>query len=408
MSRAKSTFRVLNPAGEPKRARPSRPGLLKQLNARQLLALVRANNPCSRADLVRLSGLSAPTVSSAIDYLERKKLVTRLGLGSSSGGRRPDMIAFNSSRGVVGGVDLGGSTGRLAIADLDGKIQVRSVFSTRGNKSPERIVGLIHSGLLNLLNLAHIPREKLLAVGLGVPGITDVQAGMVISAPNLSGWQDVPLRDLLESKFQVPAIIENDVNAAAVGESWAGSAQSVPDFVFLAIGTGIGAGIFIKNQLYHGSTWAAGEVGYFAVPGAYLPRIEIDKAGALESAIGGKAIERNWREMCKRGGAPASLRATDVFELAAQGHLQARQLLESSAQVLAHTITNICLLLNTSLVVLGGSVGTSEPLLLATREIVERNDFARPQLAISRLGRDAQLHGAIRLALDCVETAILP
>lgn len=408
MDAVKSNFNALQRARESKQASPSRPGLLRQMNARRLLVLLRANNPCSRAELVRLSGLSAPTVSSAIDYLARKNLVSRLGPGSSSGGRRPDMIAFNSSRGVVAGVDLGGTTGRLALADLDGKIQGRSSFSTRGNESPEKIVALIHSGLIDLLDLARIPRAKWLAVGLGVPGITDVEAGVVVSAPNLSGWQNVPLRDLLQSKLQVPAIIENDVNAAAVGEHWTGSAQSVSDFVFLAIGTGIGAGIFINNQLYHGSTWAAGEVGYFAVPGAYLPRIELDKAGALESAIGGKAIERNWRKVCKQRGAHAHLRATEIFELAAQGDVQARKLMDTSAQVLAYAITNICLLLNTSLVVLGGSVGTSEPLLRATREIVERNDFARPQLAISRLGPHAQLNGAIRLALNRVEAAVLP
>src|SRR5437667_5014600 len=94
---------------------PSRPALLKQMNVRELLTLLRANQPCSRADLVRMSGLSAPTVSSSVDYLERRKLVNRLGPGSSNGGRRPDMLAFNSSYGYVAGIDLGGSTIRLAL-----------------------------------------------------------------------------------------------------------------------------------------------------------------------------------------------------------------------------------------------------------------------------------------------------
>ena len=407
MGPLKSSFDVSHQPGHSKHAGPSRPGLLKQMNARQLLGLLRVNNPCSRADLVRLSGLSAPTVSSAIDYLERKKLVTRLGLGSSNGGRRPDMIAFNSSRGVVAGVDLGGSTVRLAFADLDGKIQGRWSISTRGHRTPERIVEVIESGLLNILEQAQVPKSKLLAVGLGAPGITDVQAGIVVSAPHLSGWQNVPLRDLLESKLQVPAVIENDVNAAALGENWTGSARGIPSFVFLAIGTGIGAGIFINNQLHHGSNWAAGEVGYLLVPGAQSSRIVLEKPGALESAIGGNAIERRWREV-SNGNSSRHLRATEIFELAADGNATARKLLESSAEILAHAITNIALLLNTSVVVLGGAIGTSEPLLRATREIIEQNDFARPQLVISRLGADAQLHGAIRLALDRVEASILP
>ncbi len=387
---------------------PSRPGLLKQMNARRLLALVRANHPCSRADLVRLSGLSAPTVSSAVDYLERKKLVSRLGPGSSNGGRPPDMIAFNSSRGVVAGIDLGGSTVRMAIADLDGKILGRWSIGTRGNKTPEKIVGLIHAGLLNLLQQAQIAKSRLLAVGVGAPGITDVQAGIVLSAPHLLGWQHVPLRDLLESRLQVPAIVENDVNTAAVGENWLGSARGTRSFVFLAIGTGIGAGIIIDGHLYHGSTWAAGEVGYLLVPGAESSPIQIDRPGALESVLGGNAIARNWRRLCDGTSEHSQLRATEIFALASEGHPEARKMLTSAAQILAHAITNIALLLNTSLVVLGGTIGTSEPLLRATRECVDRNEFARPQLAISTLGADAQLHGAIRLALDRVEATILP
>lgn len=378
------------------------------MNARELLALLRANTPCSRADLVRMSGLSAPTVSSGIAYLERKQLVKRLGPGSSNGGRRPDMLSFNSSYGYVGGVDLGGSNIRLALADLEGKIAARWTVSTRGNRTPSRIVSLIHSGLVKLLRQAQIPRAKLRAIGLGAPGITDVQAGIVLSAPHLSGWHMVPLRDLLESKLKVPAVIENDVNVAAVGESWTGSAKGISNFVFIAIGTGIGAGIYINDRLYHGSDWAAGEVGYLLVPGASVSPILIERPGSLESTIGGNGIERAWRKLFPGGrNGNQHLRATEIFDLALRGDSGARALLHLSAQVLAHAITNISLLLNTSLVVLGGAIGTSEPLLRATREILERNDFARPRLAISMLGADAQLHGAIRLALDQVEASLL-
>src|SRR5215470_4217986 len=160
----------------------SGPALLKRMNARELLALLRNHSPCSRADLVRMSGLSAPTVSSVVDYLEHKRLVNQLGPGSSSGGRRPDMLAFNSSYGYVCGVDLGGSTIRLALADLEGKIVARWTVSTRGNRTPAKVVALIHSGLEKLLQQAKIRRSKLRAVALGAPGVTDVRAGLVLSA----------------------------------------------------------------------------------------------------------------------------------------------------------------------------------------------------------------------------------
>jgi len=390
---------------------PSGPGLLKELNARQVLSLLRSHSPCSRADLVRMSGLSAPTVSSTVAYLQRKGLTKELGLGTSNGGRRPDMICFNASYGCVAGVDLGGTNIRLAIADLDGKILARWNVSTRGNRTPKKIVALIQSGLRHLIRQTGVAENKVLAVGLGAPGITDVQAGIVISAPHLQEWQSVPLRDMLESKLGIPAAIENDVNTAALGESWAGSAKGVSNFIFLAIGTGIGAGIYIADRLYHGSEWAAGEVGYLLVPGAPVAPMAIDKPGALELLIGGNGIEKTWRQICRNGSrnghGNSQLKPTQVFELAEHGDPRARGLLQSTAQVLAHAISNMSVLLNTSLVVLGGAIGSSEPLLRATRKLLDRNELARPRLAISLLREDAQLYGAIRLGLDQVESSLL-
>lgn len=401
----KSRTSTATPSRSPQENFPSRPSLLKQLNARQVLKLLRANNPCSRADLVRMSGLSAPTVSSVIAYLQRKHLIKELGLGSSNGGRRPDMLCFNSSYGCVAGVDLGGSNIRLAIADLDGKVLARWNVSTRGNRTPAKIVNLISEGVHSLLRQANISAKDLLSIGVGAPGITDVRAGIVISAPHLQNWQSVPFRDLLQAKFKTPASIENDVNIAALGESWAGSAKGVSNFVFLAIGTGIGAGLFIGDRLHHGSDWSAGEVGYFFVPGTPIAPIAIDKPGALESVIGGYGIEHAWRKLCgsKNG---HQLRPTEVFELAERGDARARKLLSATAEVLAHTITNISVLLNTSLIVLGGAIGSSEPLLRATRKLLDRNNFAKPRLAISMLREDAQLYGAIRLALNDVEASL--
>jgi len=135
----------------------------------------------------------------------------------------------------------------------------------------------------------------------------------------------------------------------------------------------------------------------------------VDRPGSLESVIGGNGIEKAWRQMCKkplRNGHNANLKPTQVFELAQQGDLRARKLLQTTAQVLAHAVANISVLLNTSLIVLGGAIGSSEPLLRATRELLDRNQVARPRLAISLLREDAQLYGAIRLAVNRVESSL--
>jgi glucokinase len=243
-----------------------------------------------------------------------------------------------------------------------------------------------------------------------------VQSGIVVSAPNLSDWDCVPLRDILESKVGLPVAIENDVNLGALGESWRGTAQGEKNFVFLAIGTGVGAGIFVNGALYHGSGWAAGEIGYLQVPGTDGSPLDVHRAGSLESLIGGKGIERAWSKLAHRHRnhdrnstkkSARSLQATTVFDLAESGEREARQVLDKSARILANAVTNISLILNSSLVVFGGSIGTHSALFEATRRLVERNEFARPRLAISSLGPDAQLYGAIWLAIKTAEAAAL-
>lgn len=390
---------------------PARPALLREMNAREVLRILRENNPCSRADLVRLTGLTAPTVSAAVERLIEQDLVESLGFGTSNGGRRPSMLRFNASYAHVLAVDLGGNSLRVALADMNGTILGRWSASSRSTSDPEQVVGLIRSGLDHLARQAGIPRKAVRFVAAGNPGITDVDAGTVISAPNLKNWRNVPLRHMLESQLEMAAIVENDVNLAALGENWRGAARDVSDFVFLALGTGLGAGIYLNRRLIHGADWAAGEVGYMHVPGTPDTAFALHKPGSLESVIGGHAIEQTWRSRLRETrktsrNPPADLSATEIFELGREGHPIAAAILDQTSQILADAIFNISLIVNSSLFVLGGGVGTSTALYDATRRRLDRHELLSPQLVLSTLGQDAQLVGAIRLALDAVELPV--
>lgn len=389
---------------------PLRPASLRQINARELLVLLRRHGPCSRADLVRRSGLSAPTVSHAVEYLQKIRFVEHLGIGTSNGGRRPDLLRFNPTYGYVIGADIARERIRIALSDLDGTIVGRWTVGLRAHRTPQKITELIQAGVRELLKQCNVSPRKLLAVGAGVPGITDVDAGIVFNAPHLSNWRNVPLRDLLEARLDLPAVIENDVNVAALGESWYGTAKGVPNFVFLTLGSGIGAGIFIGGTLYHGSDWAAGEVGYLLVPGGPSAEISLERPGSLESAIGQSGIELAWRKLCEESGDSAldpRLNSLQIFDLAQSGNAEACKLLRSTSKLLADAVSNISVLLNTSLIVFGGSSGRSLPLFEATRRLLEMNQFARPRIAVSILGEEAQLYGAVRLALTSVEVKLL-
>ena len=393
---------------------PGRPEFLREVNARQLLRLLRLRGPCSRADLARGSGLSAPTVSSAISYLQEKGLVESIGPGRSIAGRRPSLLRFNSSRAYVLGADIGRSVVRVGLADLDGNLVDKWVAEVPPHNSPESVARQIIGAARQLRRRHQIPLTKILALAAGVPGITDPRAGIVLSAPILSPrWESAPLRRILEKGSGIVSTVENDVNLAALGESWQGRARDVQNFVFLSIGTGVGAGIFVDGHLYHGSGWTAGEIGYLYLPGTGETPLALRRRGSLESAIGGEGIRNFWLALHGSAGPNGRTRtrrigAYEIFDLAEQGEKQARVVLQQTARFLADAITNVCVILNSSLVVLGGHLGTHPVLFEATRRILARNEFSRPELALSSLGREAQLFGALWLALRVADARILP
>lgn len=393
---------------------PGGPEILREVNARRALSLLRQHGPCSRADLVRYSGLSAPTISSGVEYLQEMGLVEPLGAGLSTGGRPPQMIRFNSKLGYVMGVNIGTALVRAALADLDGTVTEEWVAPTNSRSSPERVSALASDCVRNLVKQHRISERKILALVAGVPGITNVHSGTVVSAPTLSSeWRDVPLQRMLERETGIRAAIENDVNLAAIGESWCGTARGVKNFVFLTVGTGVGAGIFVDGRLHHGSGWAAGEIGYLFVPGTDEAPPAIYRPGSLEDIIGARGIERSWQKLCDqdREGimpSPRKMSATEVFDAAGKGESCAVEILNRTARILADAITNVCVILDASLVVLGGRVGSHPALFAAARQIVDRNEFCRPRLALSALGSEATLQGAIWLALRVAETKFLP
>jgi glucokinase len=313
-------------------------------------------------------------------------------------------------QGYVVGADIGGTSLRLALAGMDGKVLAKWKVSTAGIRDPEEVVRLIHEGVDDLLRQNGLSRSLLLAVAAGAPGITDVETGVVIATSYLMGWRDVPLRAMLEARLGVPAAVENDVNTAAIAESRIGAGQGMRDFVFLAVGTGIGAGIVLNGQLFHGMNWSAGEIGYMLVPGTSVNPVDSGEPGALESIVGGEGIKAQWQSLWRedRTQLPKELVATQIFDHALAGEALAQQVLQKSAETLAYAIYNLAVILNCPLFVLGGSVGMHPALWKLTQEILaQRDKRVQPKLVRSTLGPDAQVNGAIHLALDAAAKPLL-
>ena len=393
-------------------AGPSRPEHLRQGNARVLLRLLREHAPCSKADLVRLSGLSAPTISSAVALLEARGLVKYIGNGESKGGRPPGLLRFQAQHGFVAGADIGGTSLRMMLADLNGTVVAQwSTHFAAHQRTPRAVCTLIRKGLATLSKERKIAMRRILHITAGAPGITNVDAGVVVSAPNLSGWNDVPLRAMIEASMSVPAAVENDTNLAAIGEQWRGAAEGIEDFVFVALGTGLGAGIFLRGRAYHGANWSAGEIGYMGRRGEGRQSLQVRSTGQLDRAIGGAGIEAEWRRVLrtqrKKQEGLTDLRATDIFDLALDGHALAAEVVEYTARVLADCVSELALVLDPELVVLGGGIGRHVALCAATETMLSKNEFARPRIVSSSLGTQAQLYGAISVSLAAIEERLI-
>jgi glucokinase len=313
-----------------------------------------------------------------------------------------------SSEGYVVGVDIGGTNLRLALADMTGRVLARQASSTAESKGAAAVVKDIQHGVEELVRKANIPHSALRAIAAAAPGVTDVNTGVVIATSYLMGWRNVPLQSMLESSLGIPATVDNDVNMAAIGESWMGSGKGVRDFVFIAIGTGIGAGVVLNGRPFHGMEWAAGEIGYMLVPGVSSEPAERGAPGALESMIGGEGIRETWSRQWshEKTSLPRELTATRIFDGAHAGDPLAQAILQQSAQMLSYAIYNISLVLNCPLFVLGGGVGTHPVFCEATQKALEKWRSRSPlQLSRSALGADAQLMGAVRAALDTALSA---
>jgi glucokinase len=323
-----------------------------------------------------------------------------------AGASRATSSASHRDQYVVG-VDIGGTNLRLALADVTGTILGTHHVSTIGIRDANLVVSLISDGVEELFKKTDLPRNQLCSVAAGAPGVTNVEDGIVIATSYLMGWRDVPLRAMLESSLGVPAAIDNDVNMAAFAESRVGAASTTRDFVFLAIGTGVGAGIILGGRLFHGINWTAGEVGYMLVPGIPVAAVPSGEPGGLEHLVGGEGIKGQWQQRWSTAATslPKDLNATQIFEHALAGDSLAQSVLEQAAEILSYAIYNISLILNCPLFVLGGGVGTHAALYDAVvQKIQDRDPRTSLKLMKSSLGTDAQLIGAVRVAIELAAT----
>jgi predicted NBD/HSP70 family sugar kinase len=354
----------------------------RRLNRQRLLEAIRRLGPISRADLAKRTHLSPPTVSALIEELVGEAgLLREIGVGTSSGGRPPILLEFNADYGCLVGIDIGPRDVRFALADLQGRVLARDEQRTRTESADAAVDQVLH-GIDGLFRKSGRDARTLFAIGISAPGMTDVTTGRVLGAANLPGWTNVPLRDLVQARFKVPVQVDNDANMAALGERWQGVAQGSDNFVFVALGAGVGAGIVIGGRVHRGHHWYAGEISRMMLDYREW-QVEFGERGYLETRIGADAIDRATND---------DARSAVVDELPV---------------LLGTAIANIVAVLDPALVVLGGGLSRSgQQLVEPIQRVVARIVPNAPAIETSTLGDDAPLLGAVSSAMDEAEARL--
>jgi glucokinase len=389
-----------------------RPSNLRHTNALTILKLLREVGSCSRADLVRASGLSAPTVTNVVGDLLAANLIKPLGEGESSGGRPPDMISFKAERGCLLALQITSHFLSFLLTDLSGAELETSKVLLEGQKTtPEAICHLIGIEIRRLLRKQKMAREQLLTLVVGVPAITNVDDGIVVSVSTLENWRSVPLRALLNKVVDCLVIIENDTNLSALGERHRGAAQFEESFVVINIGANVSAGIVLGGRIHHGAQWSAGEIAYLRLPHISRKLPTLHEFGELESVLTSSAIIDSWLGASLDSDAAnisSPIDAPAILDLAQSGDLRAKKIIQYRAAIVSDILVNLSLILNPGLILLGGEVGSHPTLLSSVQKQLEHSEFAVTRIAAATLGDFAVLWGAIAAALEEIPFVLLP
>lgn len=389
--------------------------LIKKLNEIRLLNLIREEGPISRNMLARRSRISKVTVSEIINRLDEAGYILEIGKGESTnrGGKRPTMIKLNAENGYVLGLEVKRWTTNIALANIESDVKGTVQLTYRAGISIEDFFPAVFQKIDELFDTCRIPRDKLISIAIGIPGFVDYTTGQLIFADTLRGWANLPLGARFTQRYQVPTIVENDVNTLALGESLLGVGRGNANLVCIWIGDGIGSGIIVDGQLVRGETGNAGEIGYLEIDllQGIIPRIP--HLFRQQRFLGDVISETNLFETLQQELNPTAMdeftpaRLVKLLAAGEQGNSRVQEILNEYALLVAIPTIIFIKALNPSLIVLSGLVFEASPYLFKkvqerVQESMQDIPFKPGPLVLSHLKQEAALKGAIALALQAI------
>jgi glucokinase-like ROK family protein len=393
-----------------------RPAALPRITAQeaQIVDALRKQAAVSRTDISRFTNWSRPKVTSIVDKMIDRGFLMESGEGDSQGGRRPGMLRLNNRLGYLVGIEIGATSVELAVADLNAEVLIRDAGPADVRDDPAVLLGDVKERLFAMMRRQGLLPEQILGIGVGVPGPVDFARGVLVSPPLMPKWENYSIRSFFQQDFPRAGVwVDNDVNMMALGELRAGAGAGVDNFIFVKIGTGIGAGIICHGLVHRGSTGSAGDIGHIRVDPAG-PICHCGNTGCLEKVAAGPAIAARAMDAARNGSSPTlakkmeaggMLRAEDVGAAAREGDRAAIEIIQSSGRMVGDVLAGLVNFFNPSVIFIGGGVaGIGNQLLSSIRQAVLNRStaLATRDLVIrySPTGPDVGMIGAIHLALD--------
>ena len=311
------------------------------------------------------------------------------------------------SNNYVLAADVGGTNTRMAVVNENGDILTLLKKSTHCKEGRDEMIRFIVSFAGETIEKSKLPKEAICGMGIGFPGPLNAETGTIFNPPNLSGWDSVPLRDILENELKVPVAIENDANAAALGEWWKGAGSGTGSLFCITLGTGVGGGIILGGKVWHGASSIAGEIGHTTVIRDGI-QCTCGNIGCLERYACSGAILRRVNDALMKGRDNSLQPLTSlkqVDQMVMQGNEIVLNVIKETGVILGIAIANIANLLNPEMIVLfGGVTNLGEHLVEPLKDEVKRRAFKKAteslRIELSQLGDNSGVLGTARNILS--------
>ncbi|SHL38491.1 ROK family transcriptional regulator [Roseibium suaedae] len=374
--------------------------VLRQISVRAAVDMLLQEGPTSRATLAKKTGLSKQTMSEVIRILEEDGWVQIKGVETGRVGRSAVTYEFNGERGFAAGIEIGSGLIRVALVDVTGRVRVEREQAVNGDGAA--LVAKAGAMVTGLLGEEGIPGDRLLLATVAMPGAVEPSTGRLRLAPDMDPSESLDVAGSLQAVLGCEVSVENDINAAMLGEAWRGCAAGVETSAFLSLGEGVGLGLMAGGVLIRGARGAAGELAYLPFGGNPDAPEGLER-GALECVLGSRGIIERYDRLT--GGA-SGFQAADILQRAHQADEAAAEVLRETARLAALALVSIDAMFDPEQIVLGGTSGLVLGLLEEVQAILPSFTRRAIRLERSQLELRAPLVGAVAIALNLMHNRL--